>query len=1106
LGTALSFATIGSAIAQDQPAASGTQNLEEIVVTGSRIRTNDVTAANPLTVVTSEQIAKTDAVTVEQFLRKIPDIDFTSGISSNDNNGGLGASEFGIHNLGPARTLVLVNGQRFPFTDTQGSSAAVDFNNIPTSMIDHIEILRNGASSIYGADAIAGVINVITLQNFNGFKVDGQVGETSYGDGTNYSTSATLGQNFDRGNIIINLSYDHHDAIPAADRSWAIDQHPAEPINGYAAISSRVTGATVSFPGFGKYYFPSGVGSGIAAGNAYTLGNTVDSAGVAYSGGKLTPGDIAIPGAGVYFNYLPTEFLTGSLERKQANFSGHYDITDGITVLLEGFYTNRQSQEELNPEPLGANVFTPKFPLGLQIPAYYEKTAGGPFIRNPYFPTSLYTTLEGAAPTVATALNAYTRRFENGPRNYVDDVNTYRFRVAFQGTVFGDYNWELGYFYGKSTATYQVQNEVNFDHLEKLVGAIPCGADAPFGCSIANFLGYNTLTKAQARYLVFDNTDNSGYDESVAYGNIAGPLPYLPELPGGAIKGSFGFEYRTENGYDNPDSIVSQGDAVIPGGPTVGGYNIGSIYAEVNLPIFKDLPWVKSLSLDASTRYDYNSTFGRALTYKVGLDYAVNDDFRLRASNSTGFRAPQIKELYGAVAQSAAGGVDPCATGGAFTDAAACKVYNKGNPDSLTQVNQLSTLIGGNSHLKPETSQQWNIGGVFTPTAVPGLNVAIDYYTILLRNEIGFLSGASLLASCYGDVPYVISQAESCSHISRQPSGNLGFVSTLNGNISDENTDGIDIDTSYSFDTEQVGIPGGGHVVLDGKAAYLLSDNLINLGQVTQQAGTYNSTSSGVNSGEPRWKATVSIDYSQDNWSVLWTTRYYGGLKNADQSTYCAYGVCPNGGAGDYPGNETAGLFFHDISVTYNYENMTFTAGVDNLFDKDPPFLTSNADVYIGGAGYDAVGRMVYMKTSIKFGGEEAAPKEAAPYTPPAPAPVTASVPHSYLVFFDFNKSDLTSQAVSIVDQAAANAETTKVTQLTVTGHTDTVGSDAYNMRLSRRRAESVAAELEKKGIPSSEIEIVAKGKRDLLVPTADGVKEPQNRRVQIVYSGGPTS
>ena len=149
--------------------------------------------------------------------------------------------------------------------------------------------------------------------------------------------------------------------------------------------------------------------------------------------------------------------------------------------------------------------------------------------------------------------------------------------------------------------------------------------------------------------------------------------------------------------------------------------------------------------------------------------------------------------------------------------------------------------------------------------------------------------------------------------------------------------------------------------------------------------------------------------------------------------------------------------------------------------------------------------RVVAVSVTYHYDHPVEAPAAPAAYTPPPPQPPAPAVAHSYMVFFDFNKSDLTPQAVSIVDQAAANAGAAKVTEVTVTGHTDTVGSDAYNIRLSRRRAESVAAELEKKGIPSGEIEILAKGKHDLLVPTGDGVREPQNRRVLIVY-GGPTS
>ena len=1122
IGAALAVMTFGTAVAQDQPTAGPIQT-EEIVVTGSRIRTNDVTSANPLTVVTAEQIQQTEAITAEQFLRKIPEVDFSGGVTANDNNGGVGASYAGMRNLGPQRTLVLVDGLRFPYTDIGGSFAAVDLNNIPTSMIDHLEILRDGASSIYGADAIAGVINIITKKNFNGFEVGGSVGETSYGDGTQYSSNATLGQSFDRGSFILNLSYDHRDAIPAADRAWAIDQMPNTPINSYDNISSRVTGATVSFPGVGKYYFPSGINSGILAANAYTLGHPIDS--VAYGGGGLTPGDVAIPGAGVYFNYLPTEYLQGSLDRKQANFTGHYDITDGITFVMDAFFTNRNSQEELNPEPLGQNVFTPKYPQGLLLPAYYQTSAGSPLIANPYFPTALYQQIVGAAPGATTTLPMFTRRFEDGPRIYTEDVTTYRFHVGAEGTIYDDYNWEVGYYYGSSQSTDRTANSVNFNHLEKLVGLLPCGEDAAQGCSIANFLGYNTLTPAQAKYLVFDNTDTNGYSESTAFGNISGPVPLLPELPGGPIKASIGFEYRTESGFDSPDSIVAQGDSTVSASPTSGNYSVGSGYIEMKAPVFKDLPFVKSFDIDASTRYDYYSTFGRALTYKAGIDYAVTDDFRLRAANSTGFRAPQIKELFGGYFQNAPGGSDPCATNGAYASAPACVAVNGGNPGSLTQVNQLSAIAGGNPKLKPETSQSWTIGGVFTPTAVPGLNVAVDYYTILVRNEIGSLDPNGLLNSCYGGVPYVISQTASCALITRQGphgTGNLGFVYTLNGNIADENTSGIDIESSYAFDTEAVGLDWGGHFLINGTAEYLLADDLAGLGAgfapcngskgCSQYAGTFSNTDAGAGGGEPRWKASLSLAYSQDDWSVQWTTRYYGGVhaspdNAANNCAYQQYGIsatCPAVGAGDYPGNEAAGVFYHDIAVSYHYDNVSLTVGVDNLFDKDPPYLTANGDVYIGDAGYDATGRMVYLKTSVKFGGGDSAPKAAAAYTPPPVAPpmVAPAVAHSYMVFFDFNKSDLTSDALTIVDQAAKNATPAKATTLTVTGHTDTVGSDAYNMRLSKRRAESVAARLEADGIPSSEIAIVAKGKHDLLVPTKDGVREPQNRRVTIVYDG----
>ncbi|HLG89656.1 MAG TPA: TonB-dependent receptor [Alphaproteobacteria bacterium] len=973
LTAALALTGLGTATAQDQPAAStsAAPEMEEIVVTGSRIKTTDATAAQPLTVVSAAQIQQTEAISAEQFLMKLPSVDFSNGRTANANNGGTGSSQVGLRNLGPQRTLILVNGYRFPFTDYEQNQPfdSVDINNIPLPMIDHIEILRDGASSIYGADAIGGVINVVTKKSFNGLQLDGQVGETSYSDGLRYQVSATGGADFEKGNFLVNISHDYQDPITTAARVWAVSQHPEADVNNYDNLSSRLTGL-VGLIGSGanqhSWYFPAGFSSAIRASQAYTLGFPIDSKGIAYGGGGLTPGDIAIPGAGVFFDFLPTQGLVAGFQRTQANFTGRYDVTDNVTVVMEGFYTNRQSHEVLNPEPLGYNVPTPQFPT-MFSPAFLPNGQ-----LNPYNPTNQpnAAALYGAS-AVHTDVPILTRRFENGPRNYTDDVNTYRFRVGLEGTVFNDYNWELGYFYGKSSATYNVANETNFFHLSQELGMNACGS-AP-GCSVANFFGYNTLTPAQAAYLDFTNTDTSEENQNDVYGNIAGPIPFIPELQGGPIKASVGFEYRTDSMFDHPDSLVSQGDAAIYSLPTQGNYATSSLYAEVNAPILKDEPFAKLLSVDVSARYDYNTIFGRALTHKVDIDWAVNDDIRFRATNSTGFRAPQLKELFAGKSIGEIGGADPCQPGGQFAGTAACLASIAaagGTPANVPKLNQITEAIGGNPALHPEVSQEWTLGTVITPTVLKGFSMAVDYYRIFIRNEISNYDANQLLSACYGGTPYLVSQAQACAFVGPRTPGtaSLGIVQALNANIGAQQTDGIDVDMSYSVDAETVGLPLTGTFLINGQANYLINDNLLAGGNVTAQAGTYDLY--GGDAAEPRWKALLTLGYSQDNWSVSWSTRYYGGVKNVSRASDCEGGSvpCPAVGAGDYEGNEAAGVFYHDISATYSFDKYTVVVGVDNLFDKDPPFLfptgQSNA---AGAAGYDFVGRFVYMRASAKF-------------------------------------------------------------------------------------------------------------------------------------------
>jgi len=486
---------------------------------------------------------------------------------------------------------------------------------------------------------------------------------------------------------------------------------------------------------------------------------------------------------------------------------------------------------------------------------------------------------------------------------------------------------------------------------------------------VANFLGYNTLTPAQAAYLTYTSTDNSGYTLSDAYGSISDPIY---RLPAGDLTAAAGFDYRTDSLFDHPDAVTTEGDAPFFSAATAGGYTTASGYVEVNAPLLKDLPFAKALTLDASGRYDYNTIFGPAWTHKEGLDYAIDDSFRLRGSHSIGFRAPQVRELYSGQTLGAVLGSDPCALGGAFVGSPACRasLMAVGLPATAVpaQIDEVGVINGGSPAVRPETSQFWTAGGVLTPVVVPALSVAVDYYTILIRSEIGGLDANRIVADCYGGIPYVISPAAACKLIGPRNSmtGSLGNVTALNANIANENTDGIDVDVSYAVEAAALGLPSIGKLTLDGQVNYLLADTTTgSTGVVQQLAGTFPG-----DSAEPRWKALVTAVLATEMWSLSATERYYGGVRNADPSSACEYGAvtCPAKGAYDFEGNETAGLFFTDLSATYRFRNITMTVGVDNLFDKDPPFLQpSDEGNILSTAGYDAIGRFVYMKANMRF-------------------------------------------------------------------------------------------------------------------------------------------
>lgn len=943
------------ALAQTQPAAptstASSASLQEVTVIGTRIRGTDASSANPITVATAADIDQTSALTIEQFVPNLPVLDFTGGATAGDNDVGLGANFVGLRNLGPQRTLVLVNGQRFPLTDNQGSFDAVDMNNIPLSMVDSITVLRDGASSIYGADAIAGVINIVTKQHFNGVQIDGTAGESSYGDAGRYGISFTMGSDFDRGNILVNLSYDHQSPVLGAARPWAVSQHEDAGYNSYPQISSNVVGAK-GLIGGNLWFFPSGLNSGMLDSNI--------------TSGPLPPGDIAVPFGGAFFNYGPGTMLINGLERRQVNLTGTYNLTHNVDLLLEGFYTYRQSSGQANPTQTGASTTTPTFPNGFYSPGFLPSGAC-----NPMNPTCGATAAQQAAINTLYGITGpedvpiFTRRTETGDRIYISDTNTYRIRAALKGTLFSNYDWEAGYLYGQSSATYTEYNDTNFLHMAQELGMEPCGPEA--GCSLANFFGYNTLTPAQAEYLSYTNINTSVYTMQMEYANLDGPLF---NVPAGTVKAAIGAEHRSEDLQEIPSPIVSAGDALTYTLPTAGSYATTSVYAEVNAPLVKEVPGMKMVTLNLSGRYDDNSTFGSDSTYKLGLNWAVIDDLRLRANYSTGFRAPQLKELYAGDFLIQPGGFDPCAPGGAYFGNAACEAAIKaagGSSSTVQQINQINVITGGNSALKPETSRQANAGVVITPRAIPNFEVTADYYHIEINNEIGTLDANNVLAACYGGVPYVITQAEACKLVGPrlQGTGDLGNVTLLNENLFSELAEGWDFHIGYAFDTARIGLPAWGRFSISGDGTYLIRDDITGAGVTVKQAGTFI-----TDYGWTRFKGILNFDFaSKYNWTAHWAMRYYGALRNQDPTSACQYGSVPCGpNPFDFIGNSTGGVTYNDVSASYRYQGLLVSLGVDNLFNKQPPFLTPNQDLNtMGAAGYDLIGRFLYLKLSAKL-------------------------------------------------------------------------------------------------------------------------------------------
>jgi outer membrane receptor protein involved in Fe transport len=952
--------------------------LGKIEVTGTRIKRADVEAARPVTVITAQQIKETGLTSIGDVLQTLT----TAGSAPNRqfNNGGSGRSNADLRNLGPNRLLVLLDGKRV----IDGLGGDVDLYTIPVAVIDHIEVLQDGASALYGSDAISGVINLITVQRFDGAVANAYLGKfDAHGDGGGWDGQEeqydfTVGTSGARGGVVMNASYANEAPIMAGNRSIS-----KEPVIG----AGKAAGSFATPNGFFGVFDANGC-PGKATLNSYgTCNMTLVNAPTQHPTLSNFRNFNATTDA---FNYAPANFLLTPSERAGFYMQGHYDLADNLTFNTQVIFNQRRSSQQLAP-------------IVLVLGAFGSAKADGQSVgisgQNPYNPFGKDLVANFSQSCIfagsCDALTFLGRRLsEAGNRVFNQTVDNFQFNGGFSGyfQLLGrEWDWDAGYAYGSNYETDMTGSVVNTFHLQQelgVPGSAPC-AGAGTGCTPFDiFGGEGTITPAMLHYVMFEQHDVVAQEMRNYAANATGQLM---DLPAGPIGMALGTEYVETDGYSRPDALVTQGDtsnSLIP--PTQGRESTLAEYLEFDIPLIADAPFMKAVDLDLANRWSQFKWQGgaqgtgnlaahtaNASTGNAALRWQANDQLLLRASWSQGFRIPSISDLFLADSDSFEFITDPCV---GASKAPHCGPGATLNP-SLG--GQLPTTVGGNTKLTPEHAITQTVGFVYSPDWLAGFDFSADYYKINLINAISQIPGQLIVDGCYIDglQRYCDLISRSGGDHSYNAPGNITNILNLNTNAGGIKTEGVDMTVRYKFPSTSFGDFKAG---LDWSftkqyvATLVFGSNGFSSqelsGTTTNGAGTAGTGL--VTGGIPKQHATAKLDWNYADWSASWSVQYLSGLIE-DCSTVSVVNPpsrCPLKinfpfETGAVAGSHIGATFYHDVEATYHLDswNTDFSLGIRNLFDKQPPiamdaFANSFLPTY-----YRTPGRFFWGQVSVKF-------------------------------------------------------------------------------------------------------------------------------------------
>lgn len=931
----LALAATGTAFAQDQAAdqeqADG-EATESIVVTGSRIPRPDVESNSPVNVIGEEEIKLSVTVESEQLLNALPQA--VAGQGAQSNSGNLSAT-VNLRGLGAVRTLVLQNGRRIVGASQDG---VVDLNLIPPSLVSRVEVVTGGASAVYGSDAMAGVVNFVMKNDFEGFEVGGFYGISDEGDAARYNVEFTAGGNFadGRGNIVFHGSYFDRAQLVGAKRDHAIVFLADAIVNGVPTLVPSGNGVTPQ----GTIFSPQLVGLRDRSGTA------IGTAGIFFA-----PEGWRAYRASDGFNDRVFTNLQMPMKRLQASVLGHYDLTDSVTAFWEGAYVQNKINSTLGAVPMSSSGFIPGFQLDL---------------RNPYLDPSLREFLRVNLDQDRNNLvpvNINRRLLDGGNRTSDQTRDFYRIVLGLKGALTDRLNWEVFYNQGENKI---VDKQGGGVLIENFANSFLTNPANPFDCAVAdprcvtiNPFGFGSLTPEMLAYISTDLTNITTLKQKQIGASVTGTLF---SLPAGDVGISVGAEYRKESSQFDPDQLYVQGKALSRSAglsPTGGSFDVAELYGEVYVPILADTPGFELLAFEGGARFSDYSTAGKVYSYKLGGEWSPFGGLKFRGLYQRAVRAPNVVELFSGATNTAPQAVDFCnADAGRTTAERDFCVNALGVPASVINVfqqenQQIRAVTGGNPNLQEETSDTWSVGAVIRPDFIPNLQLTIDYYNIKIDDAIGSFGGGlqSVINACNANLSLTNIFCQPLRN--RTPDGQLIDVPLLNANIAKLETSGVDFRLDYRYNLRE-----GSSLNYFIAGSYLIE--AITQGSPIAApvdcAGYIGGGS--CTTANPTWRITQRLTWDVDNFQISLRHRFLQSTKDGRIAGAIAAGTPRPLLARP----ETGDVHYFDLSANLNVtEQFRFYASIDNLLDRDPPFYLFERETF------DAIGRRFTVGFTANF-------------------------------------------------------------------------------------------------------------------------------------------